>query len=161
MLSRRHVLAASALAAAPPAAAQAADMFEASTLEADLRAYAAFGDHQSGGPGDVATGRWVSARLAASGYRMERQVIRTPFFDAAQAYVAWEAARLDGVPQHPVTPAPGGALQAPLALRRDARDDAALQGRIAVVVLPYARHSSLTAPAVLDISIKPIRVELK
>ena len=117
------------------------------SLQADLEKYVSFGGHQSGSAGDLATGEWVGERLQAIGIRVLRQKITVPYFDEAVAQIGVEGAgNFVGIGQHPIKTTVAGGLRAPLALWRDARDSSNLRGKIALVMLPFGRHSSALQP---------------
>lgn len=153
MMSRRTLLSAITTGGSVPAMTTAAeqvsgDPFTPESLEADVRTYAAYGNHQTGGVGDIATGKWVKTRLGSAGFGVKAQPIEVAFFDAVDVSVRVGDLRLECLPQHPVSPTTPEGMSARLALHREARDDASLKGAIAVVTLPFARHSSILAPAV-------------
>ena len=150
MPSRRNVLGGALLTtmASTTAFSADADGFEAARLEADMVHYSGLGIHQTGGAGDLATGDWIAARMAQMGLVVDRMPIDAPFFEPLVCQIGFGSETVPGLPQFPVTPTLGAGLAAPLAIRRDASDDAGLKGKIAVLQLPYARHSSLMSPPV-------------
>jgi len=115
----------------------------------DVAAYFGFGVHVSGSEADRQTGDWIGQRLGALGFEIARQPVEVPFFEATECSLQLASGAV--VPlfaQAPFRKTSPGGLTASLALRRDASDDAGLAGKIALVILPYARHSSILAPAV-------------
>lgn len=132
--SRRAVLGASALfaAAGPALAAGPAAEAEAKRI---LERYHGFGDKASGGAGDEACGDWLETELKALGYAVARQTFQAPAY-AGEATLTAGAAKADLIPQAIVTPTPAGGMSGPL--HGGDRD-----GGIALVVLPYARWSTV------------------
>jgi hypothetical protein len=155
-VSRRSALALGATTMAISSAGSVSAMASASgslrdtpeaSLQADLERYVSFGVHQSGSKGDLATGQWVGARLGAAGITVSRQAVTVPFFDEAVAQISVVGGgTFEGIGQHPIKTTEASGLLAPLALWRDARDTMNLNGKIAVVILPFGRHSSALQP---------------
>lgn len=118
------------------------------SLMADVTQYAGLGIHLTGSPGDLATLDWVEARLARSGFTVERQpvVYMDHQIDAAQLRV--DGVGIDGIAQRParLTGPEGVAARLVLADRPEATPEAA--GAIALVRLPFARHSSIMEPRI-------------
>jgi hypothetical protein len=111
-------------------------------IRADLERHASFGDKFSGGPGDLATARWIAERLRGSGYRVEESEFEAPYFVKRAARLTAGVTSVEVVPQAPVVPTPPGGVAARLALvEGDAIGD--VQGRIALIVLPFGRHAAL------------------
>lgn len=147
MATRRDILAIGAAATlTPPLRALAPGAWptiDGAELFADVELYASFGDHQTGSIGERRTSQWMRERLANAGFAVSEQAIDAPFFDPADVYLALSGVPINGLPLHPVTPTES--LKAPLALWRDERDTPRLAGAIAVLMLPFARHSALLA----------------
>lgn len=120
--------------------------FSPERLFADVTAYAGFGDHQTGSPADAMTAAWIGERLASAGFTVSNQIVDSAFFDADIARLTVDGAAVDGLPLHPVTTA--DKLSAPLALWRESGEQSSMKGAIAVIVLPYARHSALASPVI-------------
>ena len=117
-------------------------------LAADMVRHAAFGDKISGGPGDAATTQWIASRLAASGYDVEHQGIDVPFFDPIDCHLVADEAAAPVYWQSPVTATGMQGLRAPLAVVRAPYEAMDAAGRIALLVLPHARHASVDSPLV-------------
>jgi hypothetical protein len=118
------------------------------TLAADMVRHAAFGDKISGGAGDAATAQWIAGRLAASGYDIEHQGIDVPFFDPIDCRLVAGEAAAPVYWQSPVTATGMQGLRAPLAVVRAPYEAMDAAGRIALLVLPHARHASVDSPLV-------------
>ncbi len=148
--SRREVLAG---AATLPVAARAADAPGPARIAADLDRYIGFGSKQAGGTGDQASGEWLAAELARSGYAIERQTVSVPYFEPDRCELASGSERATIWPQPIVVPTAADGLSGRL-VRVDAAGRAAapLAGAIALVDLPFGRWSSALA--------KPIRTPI-
>ena len=144
--SRRAVLGAGGLLTMA-GAADALPISERS-IEADLKRYVAFGEKRAGGPGDTACGDWLAHELAALGYRIERQTFLAPFFETSRAALTVGTASAPVHPQ-PIVVTTGAEGVAGRIVRVDAkgRFTGSLDGAIALVDLPFARWSTLLAPA--------------
>ena len=121
--------------------------FASERLFADVKAYAEAGNKQSGGAGDRWTADWTAQRLAAAGFKVERQSFQVPWFEAATCELTLGDRKIPLVAQPPVVQSGPGGIVAPLRLA-DVSDR--LDGTIAVVRLPYRRWSSLLDRAVRD-----------
>jgi hypothetical protein len=127
---------------ARPAFAQSGAEAMTDRIRADLAQHAAFGDKFSGGPGDLATARWIAGRLRKSGYRVEESEFQAPFFVKRAARLTSGTASVDLVPQAPVVPTGPAGVTAQLALvEGGAIGD--VKNRLAIVVLPFGRHAAL------------------
>lgn len=144
--SRRAVLGAGGLLTMA-GAADALPISERS-IEADLKRYVAFGEKRAGGPGDTACGDWLAQELAALGYRIERQTFLAPFFETSRAALTVGTASAPVHPQ-PVVVTTGAEGVSGRIARVDAkgRFTGSLDGAIVLVDLPFARWSTLLAPA--------------
>jgi hypothetical protein len=114
-----------------------------SFLMDDVRRYAALGPHRTGTPGNLATLDWVEARLRAAGFVVHRQPIRYADHDITRATIATGAVELQGIVQRPACPTGPVGRSAPLVLADEPVEPAQLTGKIAVIRLPHARHSSI------------------
>jgi hypothetical protein len=109
----------------------------------DARHYASLGPHRTGSPGNLRTLDWIERRLSAIGFRVDRQPIRYPDHAVRQALIRVGDLTIEGIAQHPVCPTGADGLRAPLILADDQAGRIDVRGRIAVVRLPHARHSSI------------------
>jgi hypothetical protein len=109
----------------------------------DVVRYASFGHHLTGSPANLAALAWLASRLASLGYSIERQPISYPDHRITSAALALGRRQFDGIAQRPACPTPGAGLTARLALAQGIGRETGLQGAIAVLRLPYARHSSI------------------
>ncbi|MDP9896388.1 hypothetical protein J2W32_005369 [Variovorax boronicumulans] len=116
------------------------------TLADDLARHAALGDKVSGGPGDAATTQWIARRLAELGYGVEQQGIEVPFFDPVDCRLVAGETTAPVYWQSPVTATGIQGLRAPLAVVRAPYEAIDAAGRIALLVLPHARHASVDSP---------------
>ncbi|NVM92970.1 hypothetical protein FHT32_006663 [Variovorax sp. SG517] len=117
-----------------------------SGLAADMARHAALGDKVSGGSGDAATSQWIAGRLAGLGFDVEHQDIDVPFFDPVDCRLVAGDATAPVYWQSPVIPTATQGLRAPLAVVRAPYEAADAAGRIALLVLPHARHASVDSP---------------
>jgi hypothetical protein len=124
------------------ARAQADDQSLTARIAADLRQHAAFGDKFSGGPGDLANAQWIAGRLRGSGFRVEESDFQAPYFVRRAARVTSGSLSVEVTPQAPVVPTGAAGVSARLALVQDGTVGT-VQGRIAVIVLPFGRHAAL------------------
>ena len=150
--TRRNFLAASAAApiiAAAGTSRAAAQGNQGSRAAEDLQRYIAFGNKQSGGPGDDACGAWLEAELAQAGFQTERQYFSAPWFESVRAELSDGTARASVWPQPIVQTTPAEGVTAPI-VRVDAQGLAQrpLDGAIALVDLSHARWSSMFWPGV-------------
>lgn len=152
MINRRELLGTAiggAALAAPAFAATGKDNpFVADRLYADVLRYASVDIHQTGSTGDRATGAWILEQLQRDGFTVSSQSIEVPFFEPRQTTVQSGDLRIAGFALHPVVTTSASGLTVPLRIRYDAADDAHLAGTIAVVPLPFGRHSSALSPAI-------------
>ncbi len=119
-------------------------------FDADLSSLAAFGILRSGGAGDEACGNWIGQRLEKAGFKIGEQAFSVPWFKAEQAVLSVGEATLPVWPQAVVTQTGPNGLVAPLGIYSTDDDRSRLADVIAVVDLPYARHSSLKQPNILN-----------
>lgn len=134
------------MAASPPAVALGSrDAFAADQLMADIATYAAAGNKRAGGPGDTGTLDWLSERLAALGFAIDRQLFEVPWFETQRADLMLGDSRIAVTPQPLVRPTVNEGIYAALRLA-DTEGD--LTGAIAVVRLPFRRWSTITDKAV-------------
>ncbi|HSV01890.1 MAG TPA: hypothetical protein VLI41_01685 [Phenylobacterium sp.] len=138
------------MTAGPPgAAAPASSVFAIQPMTHDLDRYLAFGVKRSGGAGDQACGAWLEGELKTAGLRVERQVFEAPYFEADTATLEAGGARAAVIPQPIVSPTGPGGLAGPLAVRAPwTTPETRCDDAIALVVLPYRRWSTATAPDV-------------
>lgn len=141
-IDRRTTLALG-LAATMAGTARAATGAGEPPLIDDVRDYARLGPHRTGSPGNLAALDWVEARLAALGFAVDRQPVAYPDHAIRTASIASGTTRIDGIVQRPACPTGPAGRSAPLVLADDPADPARLAGRIAVIRLPHARHSSI------------------
>ena len=136
------------LASAEPlgaASGKPIDRASPANLQTILDRYAALGDKAAGGVADNASGAWLEQELRGFGYTCRRQQFDVPYFDATQATLAIDGARVSVIPQGLVVPTGPRGLTAPLHRAGTAGDPA---GKIAMVVLPYKRWAALADPQV-------------
>lgn len=142
--SRRDLLAAAgglaAAAATSPARAASAKRLDAAWLQGVLERFAGFGVKASGGPGDTASGVWLSDELTALGYSCERQSFDVPYAEVRTAILESGERSANVFPQAIVKATATGGLSAPIRL---ASSSESLDGAIALIVLPYRRWFSL------------------
>lgn len=143
-LNRRQTLALGLTATVTGSAAAAARGVNGRTaLIDDARHYAALGPHRTGSPGNLRTLDWIDSRLSAIGFAVARQPVRYPDHDIRQALVQSGDVTIAGIAQHPVCPTGPDGLSLPLVLADDQAGPIDVKGRIAVIRLPHARHSSI------------------
>jgi hypothetical protein len=103
-----------------------------------LERYDSFGDKASGGPGDTACGEWLEGELKALGYACARQAFDAPAFEG-EARLTCGSATAALIPQAIVRPTPRSGVTGPLSIA----GRGAAGGGVALVVLPYARWSTI------------------
>jgi hypothetical protein len=128
----------------PSLHAQDADDALVSRMRADLTRHAAFGDKFSAGPGDLATADWIAARLRASGDAVDTPTFAAPYFVKRATRLAAGDVTVEVMAQAPVTVTGPAGITAPLGLV-DGAAGGDVNGRIAVIVFPNARHAALFA----------------
>lgn len=148
--TRRHVLATSGIAASlAPVSHSLAGTLE-DFIHQDLLRYIEFGIKASGGPGDNACGEWLASELESQGFKISRQAISVPFFNPRRAELTVGSRVAPVIPQAIVVPTGEMGVTG-----RFVRVDPAippehsLSDAIALIDLPFARHSTALA--------KPIR----
>lgn len=139
-LDRRTTLALGLATSLPTGMARAAI---GPSLMDDVRHYAALGPHRTGTSGNLATLDWVDARLRKAGFAVTRQPVRYADHDITRATIAVGAVELQGIVQRPACPTGPAGRSALLVLADEPVDPARLAGKIALIRLPHARHSSI------------------
>jgi hypothetical protein len=109
----------------------------------DLAAYDGFGWMRSGGQGDARATDWLERRLREAGYATTRQALDLPFFEVSDARFTVGGRQIACEAQPPSGVTGEGGVTAPLVDASDSQAAAPVHGKIALVVLPFARHSSL------------------
>lgn len=79
-------------------AAILANPLSGEALYADVERYAAFGIHQTGSEGDIATAEWLAGELAAAGYEVERQPFEFVRFEVERCALRLGESELDSYP---------------------------------------------------------------
>jgi hypothetical protein len=104
---------------------------QARRLYDDVLIYFRYGPHRTGGPGDVATARWLVSELDQAGVKAELQPWKlTQFFLQERRLVVGEEA-IEVFPLWLPKPTPASGVSAELALMETASDEA-LKGKIAI-----------------------------
>lgn len=148
MNTRRDVVMGGAGLAAAPLLAHATpdDPFALAAINADLAFLDAQAHLRTGGAGELALAARMADALERAGFRLTRQTVRAPFFEARRTVLAFEGGEAELFPQHIVQVTGPAGIEAPLVLWRLGDDPGRLSGAIALVLLPPARHSQLLAP---------------
>ena len=148
--TRRHVLATSGIAASFAPVSYGLSGTLEDLIHQDLLRYIEFGIKASGGPGDNACGEWMASELESQGFKISRQTISVPFFNPRRVELTVGSRVAPVIPQAIVVPTGEMGVTG-----RFVRVDPAippeqsLSGAIALIDLPFARHSTALA--------KPIR----
>ncbi len=109
-----------------------------------LDRYRAFGMKVSGGDGDNRCGAWVADQMNKLGYTVVQQSFEVPWFDANRAVIV-----CDGVSAPVLVHTGGGiAVKGTLALILPGISEPDVDGRIALIQLPYGRWSSDDDPRI-------------
>lgn len=144
MLNRREALGAGvALSHRGPSTGRGAEMSRICEM---LELLNAQDNLRSGGAGERTVETYIGAALEAAGFAVDRQTVECPRFAVARAEIVSDQGRA------PVVLAPFGepALHINASTRlmpwRSSADTPLLAGAIAVIDLPYARHSQLLTP---------------
>lgn len=109
----------------------------------DLLTHAAFGEKPAGSPGDNATADWIEAELVAGGYEVRRLPLAVPVFRSARCEAVVQGATLELFAQPIAVPTPTRGIVARPALIHGIDDAASASDRIAVLVVPHARHAAI------------------
>lgn len=120
-------------------------------LEADVTLHASFGEKFTGGTGDLATAAWIEGELASVGFDVAADDVQLPSFEPRQVSLSGDGQVLDVIAQEPVHVTPEDGISAPLAVLHSPVQAVAARGRIAVLVLPYTRHSTIWLPLVTSL----------
>ncbi|MGD8339848.1 MAG: hypothetical protein PVH89_03650 [Gammaproteobacteria bacterium] len=123
--------------------AQDGDAEVTGRLQSDLQTHGSFGLKYSGSPGDHATADWTADRLRAIGYAVEVSEFDAPFFVSRTTALRTGETLVDVVPQAPVLVTGDRGVSAPLVIVEEDGEVGDVRGRIAVVILPFARHAAL------------------
>lgn len=143
-LNRREAIALGlALPIVGSAAAATRDERALPALIEDVRHYSALGPHRTGSAGNNAALAWIESRLARAGFTVDRQPVAYPDHDVRAAFIGIGQTIIPGIAQHPAGPTGADGLHRPLVLADDQAGTVDVKGRIAVIRLPYARHSSI------------------
>lgn len=146
MLTRR-----TAVIAAAAASAQAAPNTPNAEYEEVLQLLDAQPHVRAGGPGELALAQFVRSRLDGFGFKTQAQTIMAPYFEPRQSALIWPGGTCEIAPQAIVRATGPAGISAALRLWRDQSDSPAISGAIAVVLLPFARHSQVLGGAVKPI----------
>ncbi len=149
MITRRTILGATPAALA--AQANADDPDGDAVIGECLRLLDRQVDLRTGGDGDAAVRSHVRETLRAAGFRVNEQRVTAPSFSMRRSQLAWEGGDVTVTPQAPVRSTSPTGVHGPLRLWRDTSDTARVVGAIAVVMLPYARHSQLMSEPIRSI----------
>ena len=117
----------------------AADPLAGAALYADVKAYAALGEHRTGTPGDAATTEWMARALIAAGYAVERQGFDYPVFDLMRADMTLGSRTVEGFPYWTPGTTSSAGVTGPLSSTGG-------PGHVALVVLPPGAGGGLDAP---------------
>jgi len=140
-VDRREVILAglAAWAGSAVSARAVVDPLSADALYADVKAYAAFGEHRTGTGGDAATTAWMERSLRAAGYAVERQGFDYPVFDLVRSDLSLAGRTVSGFPYWTPGVSPPGGATGPLST-------AGGPGKVALVDLPPGTGAGLEAP---------------
>lgn len=114
------------------------DPLNGAALYADVEAYAGFGDHRAGTPGELAATAWIAGQLEAAGYRVDAHEFDYPVFDVRSAQVTIDGAAIEAFPLW--TPRAGEA-EGPLSTE-------SRPGAVAVLSFPFGTGAPLHASGV-------------
>jgi len=117
----------------------------------DLAKYASFGIMRSGKPGDLGAAKWISGRLSAAGFAVDRLPVPVPYFDATKSAVTVGDQAIEVAPQPVVVSTGPNGISSHAVLVRDKYDARHAKDRIAFVVLPFGRHAAIFSPAILSL----------
>lgn len=118
-------------------------MLDGDRLWSGLLIHAGFGDKAAGSAGDHATARWIAGELSSVGYHLETVPVPVPVFRSRRSELAGEGVSLEVYPQTLVTPTTDQGLEGRLAMVHSLSDAQGAAGRIAVILLPHARHAAI------------------
>jgi len=117
--------------------------FRTDSLWADLLTHARFGVKPAGSAGDNETANWIEAELSGCGYDVQRLPVPVATFLPDRCELAGQDCSLELYPQPIVVPTPPRGITARLALVHDVSDAIVARDRIAVLVVPHARHAAI------------------
>lgn len=147
MLQRTFAVAAAMLAPRGAAGAMPADPLAGVSIYRDLLTYDELGPHRTASGGDVATTEWLEQQLVQAGLAVTRQAFEVTLHEPVVHHVTLADRRVPGFPLWPPVPAPENGIRAELMLVPPDGPVSDLQGRIAVIRLPYVRRGvSLARP---------------
>ena len=150
-ISRRQSLewlaaAAAGSTAAPALAAEGHDPFDGAGLFKIVQDYDALGEHRAASGVDAATTRWFAAKMEAAGLTVTRQAFSAPLYTPQACRLDLGAGAVGAFPAWPPVMSPAEGVRAPLAIA----DGASLEGKIALVPLPYRPGGSWAVPGYGD-----------
>ncbi|MBT9444628.1 MAG: hypothetical protein IV086_02895 [Hyphomonadaceae bacterium] len=114
-------------------------------IGADIERYVNAGVKHAGGPADAAVGAWVESALRHEGFEVARQDFETPYHISRDAFLSVNEQKITVLPQALVVATDQGGLRGRI-VRAD--KGGPLTDSIALVILPHARWSTLTARTV-------------
>ncbi len=102
----------------------------------------------SGGPGDHRAAGLIRESLRSAGYSLIEQTVTAPAFECRRCSITIDGTETAlGIQPHVRITGPQG-ITAALQLWRDSSDTDLLAGKIAVLIIPAARHSQLLSPLI-------------
>jgi hypothetical protein len=118
-------------------------MLDGDRLWNDLLTHASFGEKTAGSAGDLETARWIASELSRAGYELETIPVPVAVFRPRRAELVGQWVSLEVYPQPVVTPTTDQGVEGQLAMVHGLSDAREAAGRIAVILLPYARHAAI------------------
>jgi hypothetical protein len=125
-----------------PAVLKAQDAVTA-RIQADLVRHASFGSKRSATPGDLMTAAWIAQRLKAASFKVDELDFEAPFLIERTVSLAADGMTVKLYAQTPAATTGPKGVTGRLELIRDTAGAANTKGKIALLVLPSARHAAL------------------
>jgi hypothetical protein len=137
------------VSAAQQAGNPASNVFSADSLMQTIIEYDGLGMHRSATQGDRDTADWMASRLKDLGYEVNRQPFSVPLFEPTSTLIRIGEQELEAFPQWPAHWTGPAGLDGAIEIFQP-ENPGHVKGRIALVDLPFRRHSSFLRKDILD-----------
>jgi hypothetical protein len=125
----------------------ATDPLSGEQLYRDVVAYDELGPHRTASPQDLATTAWLEKNFKEAGFDVARQPLDVTYHEPLAHHLTVKSEKIEGFPLWPPMQTPESGIEAPLAFLSPDCPVANMQGKIAVMRLPYVgRGVSLGRP---------------
>jgi hypothetical protein len=128
----------------------AAASINSGTFADDIKTYFNFGIKQTGQKGDIESGNWLEHELIKSGFKTARQKLTIKAGYNLNSYIEFNGQKIETLPQYPLNLTNDNGIDAELIIfMPEQKISGDLKGKIALIILPYGRWSSILHPFIL------------